>query len=193
MYNNNSIVVLILTKIIKMKYILFIYRCDDNKNKTEFVGGIANELSPIVKSDEIKFVFGDTNAVYHFETEMSFPELTIYLDLVSKDFDDFTYFLIPKGRNFASNIEKQNLHHLMDLYPNKKKRKSKKGLFELPKIELNEEEFIKNYLSSIDYKEKNEDICNLTLDEILDKIIDNGINSLTKSEKNKLDEYSKNV
>ena len=55
-----------------MKYILFIYRCDDNKNKTEFVGGIANELSPIVKSDEIKFVFGDTNAVYHFETEMSY-------------------------------------------------------------------------------------------------------------------------
>ena len=75
----------------------------------------------------------------------------------------------------------------------RKKRKSKKGLFELPKIELNEEEFIKNYLSSIDYKEKNEDICNLTLDEILDKITDNGINSLTKSEKNKLNEYSKNA
>ena len=81
----------------------------------------------------------------------------------------------------------------MDLYPNKKKRKSNKGIFELPKIELNEEEFIKNYLSSVDYKKKNEDICTLTVDEILDKITDNGINSLTKSEKNKLDEYSKNV
>ena len=176
-----------------MKYIMFTYRCDDKKNETEFVNGIAQELSPIVKSDEIKFIFGDANAVFHFETEMSFPELNIYVDLVSKDFGDFTYFLVPKGRNFASNMGETNFNHLMDLYPNKKKRKTKKGIFELPKIDLNEEEFIKNYLSSIDNIKKNEDICTLSVDEILDKILDEGIESLTQSEKNKLDEHSKNV
>jgi hypothetical protein len=176
-----------------MKYILFIYRCDDKKNGTEFVSGIAHEISPIVKSDEIKFIFGETNAVFHFETEMSFPELNIYMDLVSKDFENFTYFLIPKGKNFASNMEETNLNHLMDLYPNKKKRKTKKTFFELPKINFSEEEFIKNYLSSIDFKETNDDICKLTVDEILDKILDKGIDSLTVAEKNKLDEHSKNV
>jgi hypothetical protein len=31
----------------------------------------------------------------------------------------------------------------------------------------------------------------LTLDEILDKIIDKGINNLTQTEKEQLDEYSK--
>jgi hypothetical protein len=33
----------------------------------------------------------------------------------------------------------------------------------------------------------------LTLDEILDKIVDQGIDSLTRAEKDKLDEYSKQV
>lgn len=176
-----------------MKYILFVYRCDDKKNETEFVSGIAHEISPIVKSDEIKFIFGETNAVFHFETEMSFPELNIYMDLVSKDFENFTYFLIPKGKNFASNMDETNLNHLMELYPDKKKRKPKKGIFELPKINFNEEEFIKNYLTSFDFKEKNEDTCTLTVDEILDKILDKGIKSLTDAEKNKLDEHSKNI
>ena len=36
-------------------------------------------------------------------------------------------------------------------------------------------------------------ICDLTLDEILDKISQNGIESLTRPEKDKLDEYSKQI
>ena len=36
-----------------------------------------------------------------------------------------------------------------------------------------------------------QDNCTMTLDEILDKISEQGINSLTTEEKNKLDEYSK--
>ena len=176
-----------------MKYILFTYRCDDKKNETEFIRRIAEEISPVVKSDEIKYIFGDTSSVFHFETEMCLPELNIYIDLVSKDFENFTYFLLPKGRNFASNMEEENLNHLMELYPNKKKRKSSKNVFQLPKIEFNDEEFIKNYLSSIEIKEKKEDICNLTVDEILDKILDQGMDSLTIAEKNKLDEQSKSI
>jgi hypothetical protein len=34
--------------------------------------------------------------------------------------------------------------------------------------------------------------CTLTMDDLLDKINDKGINSLTEEEKCKLDEYSKN-
>jgi len=173
-----------------MKYILFIYRCEGEENNADFVNNIAKEISPIVKSDEIKFVFGSTNAVYHFDTQMCFPELTIYMDLLSKDFENFTYFLLPKGKNFACNIEKNNLDYFMELNPIKKRRKSKKDSFELPKFDYNEDQFIKDYMSSINLKEEK---CNLSVDEILDKISEKGINSLTKSEKNKLDEYSKNV
>ena len=36
-----------------------------------------------------------------------------------------------------------------------------------------------------------EEICNMSLDDILDKMIDQGVNSLTELEKQKLQEYSK--
>ena len=38
---------------------------------------------------------------------------------------------------------------------------------------------------------KNEDVCNMTLDDLLDKILDKGIESLSEIERKKLEEYSK--
>ena len=40
---------------------------------------------------------------------------------------------------------------------------------------------------------KRPDVCNLTIDELLDKIGDKGMGSLTELEKQKLDEYSKSL
>ena len=40
---------------------------------------------------------------------------------------------------------------------------------------------------------KRPEVCNLTLDELLDKITDSGLSSLTDLEKQKLDDYSKLV
>ena len=37
------------------------------------------------------------------------------------------------------------------------------------------------------------EICNLTLDDLLDKMVDQGVNSLTEVEKQKLEEYSKSL
>jgi hypothetical protein len=42
-----------------------------------------------------------------------------------------------------------------------------------------------------DNQKKKNDICEMTLDELLDKILDKGINSLTDIERKKLEEYSK--
>ena len=40
---------------------------------------------------------------------------------------------------------------------------------------------------------KRPEVCNLTLDELLDKISKDGMNSLSDIEKQKLDEYSKSL
>jgi hypothetical protein len=40
---------------------------------------------------------------------------------------------------------------------------------------------------------KRPEICDLTLDELLDKMVDQGVDSLTKVEKQKLEEYSKSL
>ena len=41
--------------------------------------------------------------------------------------------------------------------------------------------------------ERNQSICYLTIDEILEKIKENGVDSLTKEEKEKLDNYSQSI
>jgi hypothetical protein len=40
---------------------------------------------------------------------------------------------------------------------------------------------------------KRPEVCNLTLDELLDKMVDQGVDSLTELEKKKLEEYSKSI
>jgi hypothetical protein len=40
---------------------------------------------------------------------------------------------------------------------------------------------------------KRKDVCNMTLDELLDKISTEGMDSLSELEKQKLDEYSKSL
>jgi hypothetical protein len=40
---------------------------------------------------------------------------------------------------------------------------------------------------------KRKEVCNMTLDELLDKIIIEGMESLSELEKQKLDEYSKSL
>jgi hypothetical protein len=40
---------------------------------------------------------------------------------------------------------------------------------------------------------KRPEVCNLTLDELLDKMVDQGIDSLSDIEKKKLEEYSKSI
>jgi hypothetical protein len=40
---------------------------------------------------------------------------------------------------------------------------------------------------------RQKEVCNLTLDQLLDKIVDQGADSLTEVEKQKLEEYSKSL
>jgi hypothetical protein len=48
-------------------------------------------------------------------------------------------------------------------------------------------------LADIIFNLKRPDVCNLTIDELLDKIGNQGMGSLTELEKQKLDEYSKSL
>jgi hypothetical protein len=48
-------------------------------------------------------------------------------------------------------------------------------------------------MADIIFNFKRPEVCNLTLDELLDKIGNEGIESLSELEKKKLDEYSKSL
>ena len=178
-----------------MKYLLFAYPCNDTWDKQETNLKVADELSIISKCDNITFVFGDNHSIFHFESDMHQPELTIYIDLICDIVPEFMYVLIQTSKTMTSNMLPEHLEHLHKL--NKKGRK--------PKSQNRVNEIFTNKNSTFDIKKFMEEhnnrvvefvknqICDLTLDEILDKISSKGIESLTRAEKDKLDEYSKQL
>ena len=177
-----------------MKYLLFIYPCDDNWDPTESNEKIATDLSIISKSDEIKFVYGESHSIFHFDSTLSQSETNDYVELIKDDLSDFMYVLVQTPKTITSNMEQDHLEHLLKL--NKRGRKPKSNPIK-DTLSKNHPEF--DILKLMEENSKkameflNNQVCNLTIDEILDKITDQGINSLTRAEKDKLDEYSKQI
>jgi hypothetical protein len=90
-------------------------------------------------------------------------------------------------------MPKDNLNHLLSL----KKSKTKKTP---PVVEPRNPKFInfdtgKEFMDIADLilNIKRPEVCNLTLDELLDKMVDQGIESLSEIERSKLEEYSKSI
>jgi hypothetical protein len=76
----------------------------------------------------------------------------------------------------------------LEYLKNVEKTKNEKNLF----YEELDDEIIDDEINFVvNFKENNQ--CDLTIDEILDKINDCGIESLSKSEKTKLEIYSKSI
>lgn len=178
-----------------MKYLLFVYPCNDTWDKQENNLKIAEELSTISKSDDITYVFGDNHTIFHFESDMCQAELTIYVDLIYEEVPEFMYVLVQTTKSMTSNMLPKHLEHLKKL--NKKGRKPKtknrvKEIFMDKKPIFDIKKFMKEHSARVEEFVKNQ-ICDLTLDEILDKILSHGIESLTRAEKDKLDEYSKQI
>jgi hypothetical protein len=163
-----------------MKYLLFVYYLEGEKSEGD-INQIASELSPIVDSDEIKYVFGPSHAVYNFATEMVQPELSIYIDILQEDIGEFKYILVPTPKVITSNMEPEHLQHLMNvngIYGNDDDLTSG----------VNFIEFLKENMGI-----KNKDVCYLSVDQILEKIKESGMKSLTIEEKEKLDNYSQTI
>jgi hypothetical protein len=161
-----------------MKYLLFAYYSEGDKTEDQ-IHEIAQELSPIVESDEIKYVYGPSHVVFNFITEMSIGELSIYIDIVIEETGPFKYILIPTPKQIMSNMETEHLLHLMQV----------KGDYnEEGEISPNFIEFLKESFAGT-----NPNVCSLTIDEILEKIKQNGVGSLSIQEKEKLDNYSQSI
>jgi c-di-AMP phosphodiesterase-like protein len=162
-----------------MNYLLFIFYEETTENTEEKTQEIAFEVSKEMTSNEAKLISGGKHAIIHFSSDLHIEYVSEWVNVIFNDSNSPQYFLIPKPNKTSSNIPKDHLDYLLSL---KKTRKPKQ------KKELN---FFDNdpfdFLNLI--KNFNER-CNLTLDELLDKIGDSGLSSLTDLEKQKLDEYS---
>ena len=174
-----------------MNYLLFVYYNTDVNNGENKTNEIGVFISDIMTSKEIKFMHGEKHAIFNFSSDLSFNEMKDFIDLTVIDIQQFEYFLIPKPRNIGSNFDSDNLNYLLSL----KKSKTKKHTPTPPKLRTKNLGETENFmdLADIIFNLKKPEVCNLTLDELLDKISEKGIDSLSELEKQKLEQYSKSL
>lgn len=180
-----------------MRYLMCVYGESETMSSEELTTKIAKEIQPIVISDHIKYVYGDGNAIFHFDSALNHDEMSIYVGMVFEEFVDIMFTLIPfEGGIMTTNMGKDRENHLLSVN-NGDKIDIENITFEPKDLNHNDGAIFDMLLDMVKLNnplvvdKQKEDVCNMSLDELLDKINDEGMDSLTSVEKLKLEEYSK--
>lgn len=186
-------------------YILFVYA--EHKNQDEFVKGIAQDVALVSDSDNIKYYYGATSAIITFKSNDSVKEIHEFLKMIFEP-GEIVHVLLPYNTdNMSVGMDISTFKHLFNVDDKETLSETETVAQNLYKETNNN---IKDYLDSFrmsidsddyDYDEEEDDelkrIKNRpsepTIDDILDKISDNGIESLTEKERKILDKYSKTI
>jgi hypothetical protein len=171
---------------------------------------IASALLPITKNEKVKFIYGSYHMVVNLETDLPFDELKEYIYETLKS-DVFEYFLMPMSDKTSVKLPESMAEHLFDLENDTDKVHvfTQLNVEELKKRDKQTDEeldLIINYFlsnsefefTSDDEEDEEDDLIKQvmskpkqpSIDELLEKIVENGMDSLTLQEKQLLDEYS---
>ena len=178
------------------RYMLFIFG-DFTENET-FINDISYQLVTVISSEYLKFNYGEYGMTLHFRTTESFEDLKEYVDMCLEDLVE-QYFLMEATENVDIKMDRKLKKDFLNIDGVKIENKNK----EIDVEKLNEEK--KNKIGGMmDFLiPLSEDIINIpmmfkrppvlepTVDQILEKITEKGIESLTKEEKQILDNYAK--
>tara|TARA_Y100000389_G_C17453446_1_gene516380 strand:- start:1044 stop:1604 length:561 start_codon:yes stop_codon:yes gene_type:complete len=182
----------------KKNYFLFIVgNFNDPSTVNSNVTDIIHTLTMLLNESTLRYIHHDNLMVCHFQSIETLEEIDWMLTNTLND-DVTAYFLLPKPRQMGIRLDKELEKHLTDL-------KSKPNT-DKPNIDENIGEGFKHIgeiFSSMKDMEDMEIIFKLpnnksdtptltySVDDILDKISVNGLDSLTIEEKNFLDQESK--
>jgi hypothetical protein len=182
------------------KYILFVFVKNDNPK--EFAEQIADELSLVSDVPNVNFYFGPESSVFTISTLDSYREVKEYVDMIL-NVGEIMYILLPyTSDNLSYGLPKDISEHLFNDgvcdYMSETPLKSELNDVEVRNMIRNHinEEFFLNLDEFIDEDEDDEirkiksRRHNPSLDELLDKIKENGLNSLTEKELSQLNKYS---
>ena len=174
---------------------------------------IASTLLPITSNEKLKYIFGSYHMVVNMDTDIPFDELKefIYETLKSERFE---YFLMPTSDKSSVKLPTEMAQHLFDLENNnenvhiftqenveKIKMRDKQSDDELgliinyflsntegltfDDVEMEEDEDDDPLIRKVRQKSQRP-----TVDQLLEKIADEGMDSLSADEKQLLDEYA---
>ena len=178
------------------RYMLFIF--GDFTEMENFIDEISYQLITVVSSQFLKFNYGEFGMVLHFRTKETFSELKDYIDMCL-DGQVEQYFLMEATENVDIKMERKLKRDFLNIDGVKKENKNKE--VDVEKLSEEKEKRLGNIMEFI--LPLSEDMINIpmtfkrpespkpTVDQILEKITENGIESLTKEEKQILDNYGK--
>lgn len=188
-------------------YLLFLY--GQWLDEDQFIRDIRDVLLLVVDSGYLKFVHGPASAILSFKSQEDFDDILTYIEDSLPEYVE-NFIFIPKPRKMGYKFPGDLSKHLFDLDTNTNDLVEKQDDYkndidfsvnhpflsdEIPfenlddimgKIDKMFEEFV------TDVKKITNNKQSLDLDDILDKIQENGISSLTEEEKEFLDNHNKN-
>ena len=173
------------------KYLLSLHGEFETK---EMCKVIATTITPIVDSPHLKFSHRKNNLLFCFESEVDREELNSYIE--GSLFGIFEYFILSvvddnlsvcmdeetKGHLFDVNNDSEDVDMRIDM--------KKEIYFPDESTFYSEGEEDTTFIESI-LKELKTKLRKPSIDEILDKIRDNGMESITQYEKDILDNFGK--
>lgn len=181
------------------KYMLFVF--GEFKTEDDIIKELLAEFAGVIESNYMKFIFSPYSFIAHFSSKLSFEDLKIHTDQVLS-FQVEQYFLTEIGTDFAVGMNPDLMEGLFDLDSLNEDKKhitmktilgnmSSNGDNELMQFLKNLPEILNNVINEdfMDVLSSQEKV--VTLDDVLDKITEEGIENLTEQEKEILENYAR--
>ena len=178
------------------RYMLFIF--GDFTEMENFIDEISYQLITVVSSEFLKFNYGEFGMVLHFRTKETFEELKEYIDMCLEGQVE-QYFLMEATENVDIKMERKLKKDFLNIDGVKKENKNKE--VDVEKLSEEKKKRLGNIMDFIiplsediiefPMKFKRPELPKPTTEQILDKISEQGIESLTEEEKQILDNYGK--
>ena len=178
------------------RYMLFIF--GDFTELENFIEDISYQLVTVISSKFLKFNYGEFGMTLHFRTKETFEDLKEYIDMCLEDLVE-QYYLIEVTENVDIKMDRKLKKDFLNIDGVKIENKNKEvDIEKLSEEKRNKISGMMEFMIPL-----SEDILNFpikfkipsplkpTVDEILDKITEKGIESLTTEEKQILDNYAK--
>ena len=166
------------------KYLLTVFGNFESEQCEE----IAHCLEPLVDSTHLKFQFRNNVVLFHFASEFIMGDIHEFVELMS--YDLFDSFILSEYNDTVSVFMTDDLKsHLFDLDNETEgvvtfDLEPRNG-FDMSYDEEDEDDIVTTLMNQV---KKNLQVP--TLDQLLDKVADDGVDSLTPYEKGILDNYS---
>lgn len=175
-------------------YMLFLF--GDFSDLESITQELSMQFLPFVTSPYLKYTYGEFGVVFHFRSGETFTDLKEYVDMSLNEIVD-QYYLMEATKNVDIKMDRKLKKDFLNIDGETKKEQPKTGTIDVESKVRERKEELRNFTfefmlpMDINFNPKKEPDYLPTVDEILDKISEKGIESLTETEKEILDNYGK--